>query len=207
MKKYLSLFIISVLIPISLLSNDNSKNLIRVAVSVFDDTLTRSSEQEKPGNSISSMIENCFKNSDRFYVRERDAIKSYLSDLALVQVGALTPEAMKGDPESLKVDYLTVGTVSRINGRYEVDARTVGINNMLIVHSHGSSAATINDAASDIEWYIKEKLNSDYIKERETDNDEKATVTVFKFRDFNESAGKAGYGGTFAEILNSQLGT
>jgi tetratricopeptide (TPR) repeat protein len=47
----------------------------------------------------------------------------------------------------------------------------------------------------------------DYIMLRETDNEEKATVTVFKFRDYNDMAAKLGYGGTFAEILNSQMGT
>jgi TolA-binding protein/TolB-like protein len=127
--------------------------------------------------------------------------------LAQVQTGVLGPEFMKADPDALKVDYLTVGTVSKIDGRYEVDARTVGIESMLIVHSHGSTAESLNDAAGDIEWYIKEKFSREYISEREADNEAKPTVTVFKFRDFNEKAGKAGYGGTFAEILNSQMGT
>lgn len=206
MKKYISVFIISILIPGLLLSQDNSKQ-IRVAVAIFDDNLTRASEQEKSGSTVSSMIENSFKGSEKFYVREKDAISSYLTTLAQVQTGAIKPEAMRGDPASLKIDYLTVGTVSKIDGRYEVDARTVGIDNMLIVHSQGSSAVSLNEAVNDIGWYIKEKFNNDYIKERQTDDEEKATVTVFKFRDYNERAGKAGYGGTFAEILNSQMGT
>jgi len=207
MKKYILILIISVLIPAVLLSQDNADKSIRIAVAVFDDTLTRASEQEKTGSSVSSMIEKSFKDNDKFYVREKDAIRSYLTALSGVQAGAVNPESMKGDPASLKIDYLTVGTVSKIGGRYEVDARTVGIENMQIVHSHGSSAQTLNEAVADIEWYIKEKLNSDYIKERQTDAEDKATVTVFKFNDFNELAGKAGYGGTFAEILNSQMGT
>jgi hypothetical protein len=33
------------------------------------------------------------------------------------------------------VDYLTVGTVSKIDGRYEIDARTVSIDRMIIVHA------------------------------------------------------------------------
>lgn len=207
MKKNILILLISVLIPAVLLSQDNDNRQIRIAVSVFDDSLTRAAEQEKPGGSVSAMIESSFKGNDRFYLRERGAIQSYLTVLAQVQTGVLGPESMKGDPQALKVDYLTVGTVSKIDGRYEVDARTVGIDNMLIVHSHGSSAKTLSEAAGDIEWYINEKFNRDYIKEREADNEDKATVTVFKFRDFNEQARKAGYGGTFAEILNSQLGT
>ncbi len=207
MKKYIIILLVSVLLPAVLLSQDQGSGKIRLSVAMFDDTLTKASEQENCSGSLSKMIESSFQKNDRFYVRDQNAIKSYLDSLAGVQTGLIKPEAMKGDPASLKIDYLTVGTVSKIDGRYEVDARTVGVDNMLIVHSQGSSSKTLGDAAADIEWYIKEKFNSDYIKERQTDNEEKATVTVFKFRDFNEQAGRAGYGGTFAEILNSQMGT
>ncbi len=207
MKKYISLIIITLILPAVLLSQDNDQKQIRVAVAVFDDTLTKASEQEKSGNVVSAMIEGSFKANDRFYVREKDAIKSYLAALAQVQAGALQPEAMKGDPDSLKVDYLTVGTVSKIDGRYEVDSRTVGIESMNIVHAQGCSAKSIDEAAGEIDWYIKEKFNSNYLKQRESDDTDKATVTVYKFRDANDLAGKAGYGGTFAEILNSQMGT
>jgi TolA-binding protein/TolB-like protein len=207
MKNNILILLISILIPAVLLSQDSDDKKIRIAVAVFDDSLTRAAEQEKTGSSVSTMIESSFKGNDKFYLRERGAIQSYLTALAQVQTGVLGPESMKGDPQALKVDYLTVGTVSKIDGRYEVDARTVGIENMLIVHSHGSSAKSVSEAAKDIEWYIKEKFNRQYIKERESDNEDKATVTVFKFRDFNEQAGKSGYGGTFAEILNSQMGT
>lgn len=209
MKKYILMFIITVLLPAILLSQDqgDGKGKIRLAVAVFDDTLTNASEQEKCSESITGMIEESFEKNEKFYVREQFAIRSYLDSLAQVQAGAIKPDAMKGDPASLKIDYLTVGTVSKIDGRYEVDARTVSIDNMLIVHSQGSSAKTLGEAAADIEWYVKEKFNSDYIKERQTDSEEKATVTVYKFRDYNERAGRAGYGGTFAEILNSQMGT
>ncbi len=207
MKNFISILLISILLPAVLLSQDNNQKQIRIAVAAFDDSLTQASEQEKPGSTVASMIENVFKGSDKFYVRGKDAIGSYLSSLALAQAGAGNPESMKGNPESLKVDYLTVGTVSKIDNRYEVDVRTVGIENMLIVHAQGNSAKSLSDAAGDIEWNIKEKFNREYINERESDNEDKATVTVFKFEDFNELAGKAGYGGTFAEILNSQMGT
>ncbi len=197
------------MLPAVLLSQDtgNDKNKIRIAVAVFDDTLTRASEQENCAESVSKMIEESFQKNEKFYVREQSAIRSYLESLAQVQTGAIKPDAMKGDPASLKIDYLTVGTVSKIDGKYEVDARTVGVDNMLIVHAQGSSSKSLKEAAGEIEWNISEKFNSDYIRERVADNEEKATVTVFNFRDFNEKAGKAGFGGTFAEILNSQMGT
>jgi len=206
MKKYISIFIISVIFPAVLLSQDQGGK-IRLAVAIFDDKITRASEQEKCGESVRSMIEESFEKNDKFYVREQFAIKNYIDNLVQVQSGLLKPEAMKGDPDSLKIDYLTVGTVSKINGRYEVDARTVGIDNMLIVHAHGSSSATLGAAVEDIKWYINEKFNKDFIKERETDNEDKSTVTVYKFRDNNDMARKIGFGGTFAEILNSQMGT
>ncbi|NCU27982.1 hypothetical protein EOM86_14895, partial [Candidatus Nomurabacteria bacterium] len=209
MNNLLRPFIICVLLllPVLLLSQDQTASQIKVAVVSFDDSVTSDSEKEKCGDKAASMIESLFKSIDRFYVRDRNAIQSYISSLEKVQLGAMSPEAMKGDPASLKVDYLTVGTVSKIDGRYEVDARTVSIDNMIIVHSHGAGSASLNDAAGDIEWYIKEKFNQDYIKERQSDDEERPTVTVFRFRDTNDKAGKSGYAGSFAEILNSQLGT
>jgi TolA-binding protein/TolB-like protein len=208
MKKYI-LLIVAILIPALLVSQDkgDDKKQVRLAVAVFDDSLTKASELEGAGVSVTNIIENCFRGSNKVYVREKDAIKTYLVNLSQAQAGLINAEALKGDPETLKVDYLTVGTVSKVNGRYEVDARTVSINNMMIVYSHGGSAATLKDAVADIEWCIREKFCKEYINERETGDSDKSTVTVYKFRDNNELAGKCGYGGTFAEILNSQLGT
>jgi len=209
MKRHLHSFIIIALLlfPVLLLSQDQTPSQIKVAVVSFDDSITSESEKENSGSRAASMVEALFKNLERFYVRDRNAIQSYISSLEKVQAGAMNPEAMKGDPAALKIDYLTVGTVSKVNGRYEVDARTVSVDNMIIVHSHGAGAANLDEAVGDVEWYIKEKFNQDYIKERQSDNEERPTVTVFRFSDQNDNAGKAGFGGTFAEILNSQLGT
>jgi TolA-binding protein/TolB-like protein len=122
--------------------------------------------------------------------------------LEKVQLGLTSPESMKGDPAVLKVDYLTVGTVSKLRGKYEVDVRTVSINDMVIVHSCGASGATLSEAIGDVNWYVKNRFNQAYVKERSED-EEKPVITIFKFKDFIVS----GYGGTFAEILNSQIGT
>ncbi|HOP64497.1 MAG TPA: PEGA domain-containing protein [Spirochaetota bacterium] len=202
----LSVFIV-LLVPVLLLSQDQTASQIRLAVVSFDDSLTAASEKEGGGDNAASMIEALFKSIERFYVRDRGAVKSYISALEKVQAGAMNPESMKGDPASLKIDYLTVGTVSKVNGRYEIDARTVSVDNMIIVHSHGASSPSLNDAVEDISWYIKEKFNREYVKERQAADEERPTVTVFRFRDFNDRAGKAGYGGSFAEILNSQMGS
>lgn len=211
MKKLIRPFVICaiLMLPVLLLSQDQTSTQIKLAVVPFDDSVTSESEKENCGDSAASMIESLFKNSERFYVRDRNAIQAYISSLEKVQAGAMDPDAMKGDPASLKVDYLTVGTVSKVDGRYEVDARTVSIDSMIIVHAHGSASQSLNDAVGDIQWYIKEKFNMEYIKERqsEPDGDELPTVTVFSFRDFNDKAAKSGYAGSFAEILNSQLGT
>ena len=208
MKRYIRQFImlIFLLLPVILLSQDQTASQIKLAVVSFDDSVTSESEKENCGDSAAAMIEGIFKSLERFHVRERNAIQSYISSLEKVQLGAMSPEAMKGDPASLKVDYLTVGTVSKVDGRYEVDARTVSIDNMIIVHSHGAGSSSLNEAVGDIEWYIKEKFNQDYIKERQSDDEERPTVTVFRFSDENDKAGKGGYGGSFAEILNSQMG-
>lgn len=208
MKRRTEFFLMLMLLalPALLLSQDQTASQIRVAVVPFDDSLTSESEREKSGERAAAMVESDLRKMDRFYVRERNAIQSYISSLEKVQVGALGPEAMKGDPASLKVDFLTVGTVSKVNGRYEVDARTVGIDSMTIFHSHGSSSETLDEAVGDIEWYMKEKFSPEYIRERQSD-EERPTVTVFRFRDYNARAWKAGYGGSFAEILNSQMGT
>jgi len=207
MKKYIRPFIICafLLLPVFLLSQDQTSTQIKLAVVKFDDSVTSESEKEHCGENAAAAIEGLFKGIERFYVRDRNAIQSYISSLEKVQAGAMNPEAMKGDPASLKVDFLTVGTVSKIGGRYEVDARTVSIDNMIIVHSHGAASESLSDAIGDIEWNIKEKFSSEYINERQSD-EERPTVTVFNFRDFNNRAGKEGYGGSFAEILNSQLG-
>jgi hypothetical protein len=42
---------------------------------------------------------------------------------------------------------------------------------MIIVHAHGSASQSLNDAVGDIQWYIKEKFNMEYIKERQSEPD------------------------------------
>ena len=188
------------LVPFILLSQDQT---IRLAVVPFDDTLTEASELEKAGSQAAYLMESAFQGSDIFTLRERNAIQDYIVAMEKVQLGLANPESLKRDPASLKVDFLTVGTVSKVYGKYEVDARTVGIDDMVIVHASGASGNSLSEALGDIQWAIKNRFNRAYINERTQEEEEKPVITVFKFRD----SGPAGYGGTFAEILNSQMGT
>jgi len=180
---------------------------IRLAVSPFDDTITAASEKEKQGSSISKSFEAVYSGIDRFFVREGGAVSEYLRNLALVQTGAGNPEALKGKPGSLQIDYLTVGSISKFGDRYEVDARTVNINDWSIVHARGCSAANAGSAVDDISWYIKENFTEKYLSERMNNKMEKPAITVCKFKDYNELAKNNGYSGAFSEILNSELGS
>jgi len=180
---------------------------IRLSVSPFDDTVTAAGEREKAGAGISARLESAFSKVGRFYVRPADAIKDYINNLTKVQLGLTSPDLMTGLSGTLQVDYLTVGTISKFNNRYEVDARTVDINDWSIVHSYGCSAESIDAAIKDIEWYISEQFTSQYLASRKTDNEDRSTVSVFRFRDGNRRAVSAGYSGAFSEILNSQLGS
>jgi tetratricopeptide (TPR) repeat protein len=190
---------LSILIPFVLLSQNQT---IRLAVVPFDDTLTVASELEKAGSQAASLMESALKGSDVFTLRERNAIQDYIAAMEKVQLGLANPESLKQDPASLKVDYLTVGTVSKLHGKYEVDARTVSIEDMIIMHSSGASAGSLPEAIGEIRWNIEKRLNQAYIDERNKEDESRPVITVFKFKDF----GPAGYGGTFAEILNSQIG-
>ena len=198
MKKITILLLL--LIPFILVSQDQT---IKLAVVPFDDTLTVDSEAEKTGSEAAYTMESVFKKSDSFTLRERNAIQDYIAGLERVQLGLADPESFKGNPAALKVDFLTVGTVSKLHGRYEVDVRTVGIDNMIIMHASGASGGSLSDALGKIQWDVQSRLNQKYISERSEEEEEKPVITVYKFRD----SGPAGYGGTFAEVLNSQMGT
>ncbi|MCP4136216.1 MAG: tetratricopeptide repeat protein [bacterium] len=180
---------------------------IRLAVSPFNDTITAAGESEAGGKRASAIIEKKFASIDRFHVREAGAIQGYINNLERVQAGIENPETLKGKSESLLVNYLTVGTISKFGGRYEIDARTVNIDDWTIVYSRGYSAKSLEGATSDISWYISEKFTRKYLTEREDDTLKKPTIAVFKFRDENNLAQKAGYSGAFAEIMNSELGS
>ena len=198
--KKITIILLLLLIPFILVSQDQT---IRLAVIPFDDTLTVDSESEKTGSEAAYTMESVFKKNDSFTLRERNAIQDYIAGLERVQLGLADPESFKGNPAALKVDFLTVGTVSKLHGKYEVDVRTVGINDMIIIHASGASGGSLSEALGNIQWDVQKRFNQEYISGRTEEEEEKPVITVYKFRD----SGPAGYGGTFAEILNSQMGT
>ena len=180
---------------------------IRLALSPFDDSLTLASENIRAGSAVTSVLEQKYSDIDRFQVRERGTIKDYLQSIARVQLGMADPDSLKTSSDELKIDYLTVGTVSRFGDRYEIDARTVNINNWNIVHSRGCSMYNISNAVDEIDWYISNQFTMSYLKQRESTDIDKPGISVFRFKDDNEAAAKTGYSGAFAEILNSELGS
>jgi hypothetical protein len=117
MKKLIRPFVICaiLMLPVLLLSQDQTSRQIKLAVVPFDDSVTSESEKENCGDSAASMIESLFKTVRGFMSATGTQIQAYISSLEKVQAGAMDPDAMKGDPASLKVDYLTVGTVSKVD--------------------------------------------------------------------------------------------
>ncbi len=185
----------------------SEQNIIKLAVGNFDDSTTSAGEKEKAGNGIAVSLEKRFSSIDCFCVRTRGAIKNYLDKISLVESGLRKPDILKSQSGARKIDYLTVGTVSKINGRYEADARTVNVDNWQIVHSHGLNAASVREATDEIGWYISEKFTPDSLNKREKYNGDRPVVTVLSFRDFNREAMNRGMSAIFSEILNSQLGS
>lgn len=180
---------------------------IRLAVAVFDDSLTYASENIRAGSAVTATLENKYAASKRFSLRQRDAIKDYLDGITRVQLGLTRPETIKASAGDLKIDYLTVGSVSRFGDIYEVDARTVNVDTWKIVHSRGCSMYSISKAIEDISWYIDRQLTRDYAAQREDPAIKRPVLTVHRFKDSNNDAAQTGYGGAFAEILNSNLGS
>ena len=180
---------------------------IRIAMTPFDDSVTSEGEREQAGSAAGNSIRNAFLAVDRFFVREPDAVKEYIKGLVKVQAGLAHPDLLKGQSGNLNVKYLTVGTVSKFEGIYDVDARTVNIDTWVILHSHGSTADSITEAVGDIDWSIKNQFTREYLKNRNEDDLDRPVLTVAKFTDFNIQAQKKGYSGAFSEILNSQLGS
>ena len=179
---------------------------IRIAVAPFDDSVTSEGAGERCGPAAGDSVRKAFSAVDRFLVREPGAVQAYIDGLVRVQAGLADPDSVKGQSENLKIKYLTVGTVSKFEGFYEVDARTVNIDTWVIVHSNGSTAGSIAEAMGDIGWAIKNQFTGDYLANRDEDDSERPVLSVANFSDFNIPAQKKGYSGAFSEILNSQLG-
>ncbi len=105
------------------------------------------------------------------------------------------------------VDYLVFGTVSSINGMYNVDARVVDIDSWKIIKSYGTTCGSLDAAVDDIKFSLIDNFNQAFITDRESLMDDSPTVAVFEFKDENPSAMKTRYSTVFSEMLNSVLGS
>ena len=178
---------------------------IRIAITSFD-TLTFEADSEKLGNVSAGIVENKVAGIDRFQVRKRGDIQDYIDKLQQAQLGLSNPDSVKGMAKSLKVDYLTVGSVYKFGTHCEVDARAVNIDDWTIVHSAGCNSFSA-DAAADFNGQdIMYTFTKENLDKKEKEKAGSYTVEVFEFKDDTNLSEDGGYGEGFAEILNSELG-
>ncbi len=178
---------------------------VRMAVTPFDDSITAASDAEKAGLAITSALESILSKSPTLKVREAGAIRNYLDLLEKVQVGLEDPRALKRTASTLQVDYLTVGTVSRIGDSYEVDARVVDVNTWRIVHARGIRSGSGAAAGSEIgDSFVS--MKSGDLREKAKASKDNPTVAVHDFRDHHGNPPGTSYGGAFMEMLTGSLG-
>lgn len=204
MKKKTILVIASMLASFCLLSQSSK---IRLAVSVFNDTITRETESLRFGNHLSAGLEKMYMAVADFQVRESGTIQKYLDNLKSVQLGLTDDLLIKGKADSLLVDYLVFGSVSSIDGRYNVDARIVNIDSWKIIKSYGATCSNLDEAADNIKFCLIDNLNQAFIADRESMMNGSPTIAVFMFRDENQAAMKTTFSAVFSEMLNSVLGS
>lgn len=185
----------------------SQQSKIRLAVSGFNDCITRETESLKSGNFLTAGIEKLYKAAVDFQVRESGSIQKYLDNLKSVQLGLTDDLLIKGKADSLLVDYLVFGTVSSIDGQYNVDARIVNIDSWKIVKSYGLTSVNLDDAVENIRFSLVENFNQAFIADREGLMNDSPTVAVFMFKDENPAAMKTKYSAVFSEMLNSVLGS
>ncbi|MFH0974337.1 MAG: SUMF1/EgtB/PvdO family nonheme iron enzyme [Spirochaetota bacterium] len=177
---------------------------IRLAVSPFD-SLTVGAEKETAGVNAARIVEEGYNKLQGFEVRKSGAVNDYVNKLTMAQAGIGDLDSLKGADKDLNIDYLTVGSVSVYGNQYDVDARTVNLNNWLIVHSTGISSFDLDSASQAVCRDAKITLTAQDIKDKESL--ERTCISVYKFIGCNTAAEEAGLGGVFAELLNSELST
>jgi TolB-like protein len=178
---------------------------IKIAVASFE-LLTAEADAEKPGENAAQLIEANLGSLSQFQLRKSGEVEGYIKKLELAQAGAGNPDELRGVGETLKINYIAVGSISRFGALYQVDVRTVNVDDWSIVHSSGIDSYTIDSACRYVNKDIQITFTGGELEGKEKEGADKATVTVFKFDDANVMAQGAGYGGAFAEMLNSELG-
>ncbi len=177
----------------------------RFAVAPFE-CLNAGADELGIGDAAARHIEQSMSASPHFALRKRGEIAAFLENLTLAQAGLKDTSSVEAAGKGLKITHLTVGSVALIGGRYEVDARSVNIDNWTIIHSSGCGTYSIDSACSYICRDTGITLTGENLAARETAAKDSPTISVFRFGDSNPAAYQAGISGPFAEILNSELG-
>jgi TolB-like protein len=178
---------------------------IKIAVASFE-ILTAEADAERPGEAAAQLIESNLGSLKQFQLRKSGEIEGYVKKLELAQAGAANPDELKGAGEALKINYIAVGSISRFGALYQVDVRTVNVDDWSIVHSSGIDSYSIDSACRYVNKDIQITFTGEELAGKEKQGSDKTTVTVYAFDDSNVMAQGAGYGGAFAEMLNSELG-
>lgn len=174
---------------------------------MFNDTITRETEQQKAGDYLSAGFEKLYTSGDAFQVREAGAIHKYIENLKSVQLGITDDLLIKGQAEKLLIDYFVFGTVSSMDGKYNVDARVVNIDTWKIVKSFGTTCGSLDEAVEEIRFSLVDNFDQSFIGDRESLMTNSPTIGVFSFKDENPASMKTKYTTVFTEMLNSILGS
>ncbi len=177
----------------------------KIAVTGFN-TLSEEADSGNLGISSSDIIEKSLIDIGRFGVRKKGEIQSYIENLEKVQLGIGNMDTLKDMSRSLKVNYLVVGSVYKVGTNCEVDARAVNIDTWKIVHSSGINSFDSESAASYIGKDIFYTFTKENLEQKEKEAKDASTLEVYKFLDETGYSVTAGYGESFAEMLNSEIG-
>lgn len=196
-----SLFIFTILS--GALFSDADK--IRFAISPFI-PLTESAEAENAGTQAAAFLEKSLAQGKWFELRKSGEFDAFLGKLALAQAGMGNEDLVQSAGKSLQIHYLTVGSVAKFGSHYEVDSRSVNIDNWGIAHSSGCAAIDVDSACNYINKDVEITLTKENLDAKEKNADKLPVIAVSRFSEGNIDAQSAGYGAAFAEVLNSELG-
>ena len=201
--KKLKTLLITLCLFAGLLRSDEEK--ICFAVTPFT-PLTESAEAENAGTTAASILENDFSSGKWFDFRKSGELQSFVDDLSLAQAGIGDENALLAKGKSLQIKYLTVGSVAKFGSHYEIDSRSVNIDNWGIMHSSGCSAIDVESACNYINKDVEITLTREDLEKKEKRAADIPVIAVSRFEEGNPDAQSAGYGGAFSEVLNSELG-
>ena len=166
MRTYVSIFVLGLLLVAGAVFSQG-QDAIRFAVSPFI-SLTVDAEKENAGKEASHEIEEGLAKGKWFELRKSGEIESFLSKLEFAQAGGGNVDEVASMGKSLQIKYLTVGSVAKFGSHYEVDSRSVNIDNWTIVHSSGCSSADLDGACDFINKDVSITLTKEDLAAGET---------------------------------------